>query len=58
MTKKPTSSKTRKAAPKPASAKKGKKKQATAPAASESTRSVLDGPMKSLIRDAFLKRNR
>ena len=58
MPKKTTSPKARKAVPKPASANKEKKPAATASAASESTRSVLDGPMKSLIRDAFLKRNR
>ena len=58
MTRKPTAPKTRKAAAKPAGAKKKPKPAVTAPAASESSRSVLDGPMKSLIRDAFLKRNR
>ena len=58
MAKKPTAPKARKAAPKPAGAIKQKKTAATAPPASESSRSVLDGPMKSLIRDAFLNRNR
>lgn len=59
MAKKTTSSGTRKTAPKAAARKAPKKPAAkAAPPATDPTLSVLDGPMKSIIQDAFLKRNR
>lgn len=58
MVKKPTATKTRKTAPKRTPVKKTGAASTTAAPDADATLSVLDGPMKSHIRDAFLKRSR